>query len=106
MLLEALGELATHHHRADPLVRQLVGAEATHQLTITQHDRAVREPSDLPKAMGDEQDGNAFVGEPFDEVEEPLGIGQPRCGLVEDQETRRRRQGLGNFGQLSIPLAE
>jgi hypothetical protein len=104
--VEEPGQLAPDHEPGEVVVGQLVAPELAGDAPVAEHERAVGQAADLAQALGDEHDGQAVRAQALDEREQPLGVGQARRRLVEDEQPRVGRQGLGHLDELAVARPE
>ena len=102
------GELGAHDRPHDLTERRVRGTRGEDDLASTQDGHLVADVEDLAQVMGDEDDADAELGRPPDELEQPLDLaeGERRGRLVEDEQPSRQAQGLRDLDHLLLGDAE
>jgi len=71
---------------------------------ITKNDHSICDRGHLTETMRDVDYSSAVAPQVSDQIEEPFSFGESetRCGLIQDQETRRLSESASDFDQLSL----
>jgi hypothetical protein len=101
-------QAAAHHRLDETLAIEIARVVARHDLAVAQHRDAVRQRQCFLERVADEDDRQALLLEPADQVEkmELLLRGQGRCRLVENEHARVVMHGARDLNQLLFAGAE